>query len=315
MSPTFLGCGRSSVYTWVKLAREHPEALAAKAHLGRTPRFQDADREELEWLWHQGPRLAHPSSGSPVASPTSSSGHFRIHLHPEHVRKILKRKLGWTSQKLQWRAKERDEVALDHRRRHELPKILAKARRCKAHLVFFDESGFMLTPTVRRTYAPRGETPDPQELGPSRPDLGDQRNHGEPRRVASWAWRSGCCRTTPTPGASTRWNSSRELRRRMAGPAPARSYRCLRLLGLAEAGGQVGPRRCQSWPGSGWRPRTAGVVVADPARALRLGRGAGWGDAVPMVVADVVAAEHEWASAPKGRRPAIANHATSVNTT
>lgn len=28
-----------------------------------------------------------------------------------------------------------------------------------AHLVFVDESGFMLTPTVVRTWAPRGETP------------------------------------------------------------------------------------------------------------------------------------------------------------
>jgi transposase len=40
-----------------------------------------------------------------------------------------------------------------------LPKILRRARRRGAHLVFLDESGFMLTPTVRRTLAPRGETP------------------------------------------------------------------------------------------------------------------------------------------------------------
>jgi transposase len=40
-----------------------------------------------------------------------------------------------------------------------LPKIIRKARRRKAHLIFLDESGFMLTPTVRRTLAPRGQTP------------------------------------------------------------------------------------------------------------------------------------------------------------
>lgn len=34
-----------------------------------------------------------------------------------------------------------------------------KARRLKAHLVFPDESGFQLIPTVRRTWAPRGQTP------------------------------------------------------------------------------------------------------------------------------------------------------------
>jgi transposase len=40
-----------------------------------------------------------------------------------------------------------------------LPVIIRRARRRKAHLVFLDESGFMLTPTVRRTLAPRGKTP------------------------------------------------------------------------------------------------------------------------------------------------------------
>ena len=34
-----------------------------------------------------------------------------------------------------------------------------KARRLGAYLVFIDESGFLLIPTVRRTWAPRGKTP------------------------------------------------------------------------------------------------------------------------------------------------------------
>jgi transposase len=34
-----------------------------------------------------------------------------------------------------------------------------KASRLGAHLVFVDESGFLLIPTVRRTWAPRGRTP------------------------------------------------------------------------------------------------------------------------------------------------------------
>lgn len=41
----------------------------------------------------------------------------------------------------------------------ELPRIIRRARRRRAHLVFLDESGFMLTPTVRRSLAPRGRTP------------------------------------------------------------------------------------------------------------------------------------------------------------
>lgn len=34
-----------------------------------------------------------------------------------------------------------------------------KASRLKAHLVFLDESGFLLAPLVRRSWAPRGQTP------------------------------------------------------------------------------------------------------------------------------------------------------------
>lgn len=34
-----------------------------------------------------------------------------------------------------------------------------KVRRLKAHLAFLDESGFLLIPNVRRTWAPRGQTP------------------------------------------------------------------------------------------------------------------------------------------------------------
>lgn len=41
----------------------------------------------------------------------------------------------------------------------ELPRVIRRARRRRAHPVFLDESGFMLTPTVRRTLAPRGKTP------------------------------------------------------------------------------------------------------------------------------------------------------------
>jgi transposase len=40
-----------------------------------------------------------------------------------------------------------------------LPRVVEEAEKRKAHLVFLDESGFQLTPVVRRTYAPRGRTP------------------------------------------------------------------------------------------------------------------------------------------------------------
>jgi transposase len=39
------------------------------------------------------------------------------------------------------------------------PAIAEATRQRDAHLVFLDESGYMLTPTVRRTWAPSGQTP------------------------------------------------------------------------------------------------------------------------------------------------------------
>src|SRR4051794_14326990 len=110
----FLGCGRSSVYTWVKLAREDPGALAAKPHPGRTPRLNDGDHKRLEALLLQGAKAHGWRTELWTAARVADliERHLKITFHPEHVRKILKRRLNWTSQKPQRRAKGRDEAAI-----------------------------------------------------------------------------------------------------------------------------------------------------------------------------------------------------------
>jgi len=82
---------------------------------------------------------------------------FGVEYHHCHVWKILQ-SLGWTCQKLERLARERDEDAILTWRQQRWPAI-KKARRRNATIVFIDESGFMLQPVVRRTWAPRGETP------------------------------------------------------------------------------------------------------------------------------------------------------------
>ena len=112
----FLGCGRSSVYTWLKWARECPEKLAARPHPGPTPRLTAAQLAELEALLLRGAG-AH---GWPTELWTAARAaelierRFGVAFHPEHVRKVLKRRRKWTSQKPQRRARERDEVAIAH---------------------------------------------------------------------------------------------------------------------------------------------------------------------------------------------------------
>jgi len=84
---------------------------------------------------------------------------FGLSYHPEHVRKILKQRLGWTSQKPKRKARERNDKEVERWKADELPRILREAWKRQAHVVFLDESGFQLTPSVRRTLAPRGQTP------------------------------------------------------------------------------------------------------------------------------------------------------------
>ena len=85
--------------------------------------------------------------------------HFGIKYHPEHVRKLLKQRLHWTSQKPQKLARERNEKEVEHWIAENWPRVLRQAVQRRAHIAMLDESGFLLAPLVRRTMSPRGQTP------------------------------------------------------------------------------------------------------------------------------------------------------------
>lgn len=112
----FLGCGRSSVYTWVKRAKASLSALAAKPHPGPKPRLSHAQLMELEVLLLKGAKAHGWRTELWTAARVAEliERHFQVRFHPEHVRKLLKRRLRWTSQKPQRRARERDEAAINH---------------------------------------------------------------------------------------------------------------------------------------------------------------------------------------------------------
>jgi transposase len=154
-----LGVDRGSVYRWLRMNRR-AGGLDAKS-LKRDPALSDRQLRELERLLLEGAsRHGWPNDLWTAARVKEViRRHFGINHHPEHVRKVLKRRLGWTSQKPQTKAKERDEEGIRRWKEEEFPRIVAGARGRDAHLVFLDESCFQLTPTVRRTLAPRGRTP------------------------------------------------------------------------------------------------------------------------------------------------------------
>jgi hypothetical protein len=78
--------------------------------------------------------------------------------HPSHIWRILGA-MGWTRQRPQRRARERDEEAIARWVKTDWPRIRQNARRRGAWLVVWDERGVSFTPPVRRTWAPRGHPP------------------------------------------------------------------------------------------------------------------------------------------------------------
>jgi transposase len=155
-----LGVHETSIHRWRRLARTEA-GLGSKPHRGPTPGLSDEQLGQLEQLLLQGAQHhGWPNqlwTAERVA--TLIERHFHRKYHPEHVRKLLKRRLGWTSQRPQLRAKEHNDKEVARWLDDEFPRIVRDAWRREAALVFLDEAGFLLTPTVRRTLAPRGQTP------------------------------------------------------------------------------------------------------------------------------------------------------------
>jgi len=155
-----IGVEPRSIYRWLQLA-EKADGLAAKPHPGPATRLSVHEQQQLEQMLCQGAK-AH---GWPNELWTTQRiaelirQHFGVSLHHDHVGRFLRTRLKWSPQKPRRRARERDEEAIAQWKRDTFPEILEAAAKRDAYVVFLDESGFMLTPTVRRTWAPQGKTP------------------------------------------------------------------------------------------------------------------------------------------------------------
>jgi transposase len=117
-SPTviarILGVGRTSLYRWRAMARSSPDGLAATPHPGPRPRLSADQVARLEGLLEEGAKAHGWKTRLWTAQRVADliQRRFAIRFHPEHARKILKRRLKWTSQVPQRRARERDEAAI-----------------------------------------------------------------------------------------------------------------------------------------------------------------------------------------------------------
>lgn len=153
-----LGIRPSSLHRWRRMARQS-QGLTAKPVSGAKRRLTDRQLRELEQLLLKGA----PAHGFPNELWTAARvakvirRHFGVTYHPEHVRKLLKRRLDWSSHKPQRRARQHNDKEVERWKADEFPRILREAWYRGAHIAFLDESGFLLEPLVRRTLAPRGQ--------------------------------------------------------------------------------------------------------------------------------------------------------------
>ena len=103
--------------------------LAAKPVPGARRRLTDPQLKELERLLDEGA----PAHGFPNELWTAArvaqviQRHFGVKYHPEHVRKLLRRRLNWTSHKPQRRARQRNDKEVERWKADEFGRILRDA--------------------------------------------------------------------------------------------------------------------------------------------------------------------------------------------
>ena len=129
-----VGSSESSVHRWRKAARRGAAGLRPKPHPGRPRGLKPVQHRQLARVLSKG-AMAHGWSNDLWTAERVTEvirRYFDLAYHPEHVRRILKQRLGWSSQRPERRARERDEAEIERWRREEFPRIKKRRspRRC-----------------------------------------------------------------------------------------------------------------------------------------------------------------------------------------
>lgn len=110
-----LGCAPSSVMRWRDaVEREGPKGLKVRPTPGRPPKLSAPERRKLEEVLLAGPRASGYRTDLWTTARVASviRSRFGVRYHPDHVGRLL-HQLGWSAQKPERRALERDEAAIE----------------------------------------------------------------------------------------------------------------------------------------------------------------------------------------------------------
>lgn len=120
-----VGSSPSSVSRWKEVIGKHGiEGLKAKPHPGPKPRLSPGQKKKLEKILLRG--AAASGYGTDLwTCPRIAQvieKRFGVRYHPYHVWRLL-RSMGWSCQKPERRARERDEAAIRRWRKQDWPHI------------------------------------------------------------------------------------------------------------------------------------------------------------------------------------------------
>ena len=120
-----VGVDPNSVWRWMEMDRQGSEQLAATPHPGRKREMNFAQERRLAGLLKKGARAHGWRDDLWTAARVTEviRREFHIEYHIEHVRHILKERLGWSSQRPELRARERNEPEIRRWLREEFPRI------------------------------------------------------------------------------------------------------------------------------------------------------------------------------------------------
>jgi transposase len=155
-----LGVDARSLTVWMRKV-EAGETLKIKPGAGRPRRLSDAQLAELRELLTEG-ATSHGWDNNlwtTLRVGEVIKRHFAVEFCRSQVWHILTDYLGWSAIRPAQQAAKRDDAEIARWKTEEFVRIERQAQERKAYLVFVDESGFMMTPKIRRTFAPRGSTP------------------------------------------------------------------------------------------------------------------------------------------------------------
>ena len=163
----FLGVAPRTIWRWLALFRDRgPEGLKARSVPGR-PRKLTVTQEKIALRWLRGNPTEHGFATELWTSARLAqliNEEFAIRFNPRALSAWLKDR-GFTPQKPERIPRERDPGAIAAWLASDWPRIKQKARRQGAHIALIDESGLMMAPLTRRTWAPRGQTPSLVQAG------------------------------------------------------------------------------------------------------------------------------------------------------